>query len=290
MPLTRRRRHSHARRHPRPAAGRLRQGVDQFGRRRTIPSLCARRPGGSAASASWSISTPSGSRRTAARCGKSTSTAAGAATGLEAVAWAREVERLGAGEIVLTSMDADGTKNGYDLEITARGERGGERFRSWPAAGPASPSTWPTRLPMGKADAALAASIFHFGEYTIQRNETSDARAGHSRAEAARATQPSDDDGHYASSRDSDRTTQDEPSADSHDGHHCRSRDVETVSSTATQELEVDKLFPRLVKLEGSDLHLKVGKPPHRARQGHAAADEPRPDRRRRDGAAAACR
>ena len=39
-------------------------------------------------------------------------------TGLEAVAWAREVERLGAGEIVLTSMDADGTKNGYDLEIT----------------------------------------------------------------------------------------------------------------------------------------------------------------------------
>ncbi len=41
------------------------------------------------------------------------------ATGLEAVAWAREVERLGAGEIVLTSMDADGTKDGYDLEITA---------------------------------------------------------------------------------------------------------------------------------------------------------------------------
>ena len=39
-------------------------------------------------------------------------------TGLEAVAWAREVERLGAGEIVLTSMDADGTKDGYDLEIT----------------------------------------------------------------------------------------------------------------------------------------------------------------------------
>ena len=40
-------------------------------------------------------------------------------TGLEAVAWAREVERLGAGEIVLTSMDADGTRDGYDLEITA---------------------------------------------------------------------------------------------------------------------------------------------------------------------------
>ena len=46
-------------------------------------------------------------------------------TGLEAVAWAREVERLGAGEIVLTSMDADGTKDGYDLEITAAVSRGG---------------------------------------------------------------------------------------------------------------------------------------------------------------------
>ena len=59
-----------------------------------------------------------GHSATAASSGKSTSTAAASGTGLEAVAWAREVERLGAGEIVLTSMDADGTKNGYDLEIT----------------------------------------------------------------------------------------------------------------------------------------------------------------------------
>ena len=44
-------------------------------------------------------------------------------TGLEAVAWAREVERLGAGEIVLTSMDADGTQNGYDIEITRKTSR-----------------------------------------------------------------------------------------------------------------------------------------------------------------------
>ena len=53
MPLTRRRRHPHARRHSRLAAGRLRQGVDQLGRRRRIPSSSARPPGGSAASASW---------------------------------------------------------------------------------------------------------------------------------------------------------------------------------------------------------------------------------------------
>ena len=57
-----------------------------------------------------------------------------------------EVERLGAGEIVLTSMDAlMGRENGYDLEITAGGERGGTGFRWWPAAGPASRNTWPTR-------------------------------------------------------------------------------------------------------------------------------------------------
>ena len=43
-------------------------------------------------------------------------------TGLEAVAWARRVEELGAGEIVLTSMDADGTKNGYDLQMTRSGQ------------------------------------------------------------------------------------------------------------------------------------------------------------------------
>ena len=58
----------------------------------------------------------------------------GIATGLEAVAWAREVERLGAGKIVLTTMDADGTKDGYDLEITAAVRRR-SRFRSWPAGG-----------------------------------------------------------------------------------------------------------------------------------------------------------
>ena len=53
MPLARGRRHSHARRHSRPAEGRLRQGVDQFGRAAAIPSSSARRPGASAASASW---------------------------------------------------------------------------------------------------------------------------------------------------------------------------------------------------------------------------------------------
>ena len=118
-----------------------------------------------------------GPEATAARSGKSTSTAAAIRTGLEAVAWAREVERLGAGEIVLTSMDADGTKDGYDLEITAAVTDAVIDSRRGQRRGRASRSTWPTRFLLGKADAALAASIFHFGEYTIQRNETKSWRA-----------------------------------------------------------------------------------------------------------------
>jgi len=87
-------------------------------------------------------------------------------TGLEAVAWAREVERLGAGEIVLTSMDADGTKDGYDLEITAAvSEAVGIPVVASGGAG--CPAHLADAITIGKADAALAASIFHFGEYTI---------------------------------------------------------------------------------------------------------------------------
>jgi len=87
-------------------------------------------------------------------------------TGLEAVPWAREVERLGAGEIVLTSMDADGTQNGYDLEITrAVAEAVGIPVVASGGAG--RPEHLADAILLGKADAALAASIFHFGQYTI---------------------------------------------------------------------------------------------------------------------------
>jgi cyclase len=88
-------------------------------------------------------------------------------TGLEAVAWAREVERLGAGEIVLTSMDADGTKDGYDLEITAA-VSDAVTIPVVASGGAGKPEHLADAITIGKADAALAASIFHFGEYTIQ--------------------------------------------------------------------------------------------------------------------------
>lgn len=91
-------------------------------------------------------------------------------TGLEAVAWAREVERLGAGEIVLTSMDADGTKQGYDLEITAAVSQA-VGIPVVASGGAGRPEHLADAIQLGRADAALAASIFHFGEFTIQQTK-----------------------------------------------------------------------------------------------------------------------
>ncbi|MBL4886382.1 MAG: imidazole glycerol phosphate synthase subunit HisF [Planctomycetaceae bacterium] len=90
-------------------------------------------------------------------------------TGLQAVEWARKVEELGAGEIVLTSMDADGTKDGFDIEITsAVSDAVGIPVVA--SGGCGSPEHMYQAVTAGKADAVLAASIFHYGEYTI--NET----------------------------------------------------------------------------------------------------------------------
>src|SRR4051794_24580991 len=89
------------------------------------------------------------------------------ATGLEAVSWARRVEELGAGEIVLTSMDADGTKAGYDLEMT-RAVSLAVTIPVVASGGAGSPEHLFDVLTEGKADAALAASIFHYNEYGIQ--------------------------------------------------------------------------------------------------------------------------
>ncbi len=87
-------------------------------------------------------------------------------TGLEAVAWAREVERLGAGEIVLTCMDSDGTRNGYDLEMT-RAVADAVMVPVVASGGAGNPEHLRAALDEGGASAALAASIFHYREYTI---------------------------------------------------------------------------------------------------------------------------
>ena len=87
-------------------------------------------------------------------------------TGLEAVAWARAVEGLGAGEIVLTSMDADGTKNGYDLPMT-RAVADAVEVPVVASGGAGHPEHLRAALIEGGASAALAASIFHYREFTI---------------------------------------------------------------------------------------------------------------------------
>lgn len=91
-------------------------------------------------------------------------------TGLEAVAWAKQVEALGAGEIVLTSMDCDGTKDGYDLEIT-RAVSEAVTIPVVASGGAGKPEHLADAITVGKADAALAASIFHFGQFTIQETK-----------------------------------------------------------------------------------------------------------------------
>ncbi|MBP7934362.1 MAG: imidazole glycerol phosphate synthase subunit HisF [Phycisphaerae bacterium] len=91
-------------------------------------------------------------------------------TGLEAVSWARQVEKLGAGEIVLTCMDADGTQNGYDLEIT-RAVSEAVTIPVVASGGAGRPEHLADAVTLGKADAALAASIYHFGTYTIKETK-----------------------------------------------------------------------------------------------------------------------
>jgi cyclase len=91
-------------------------------------------------------------------------------TGLEAVPWAQEVERRGAGEILLTVMDADGTRAGYDIEITAAVALA-VSIPVIASGGAGSPEDMRRVLTEGRADAALAASIFHFGTYTIQETK-----------------------------------------------------------------------------------------------------------------------
>ena len=91
-------------------------------------------------------------------------------TGLEAVAWAERVEELGAGEIVVTSMDRDGTKEGYDLPITsAVSEK--VQIPVVASGGAGRPEHLVEAILVGKADAVLAASIFHFGEYSISQTK-----------------------------------------------------------------------------------------------------------------------
>ena len=98
-------------------------------------------------------------------------------TGIDAVAWADEAERLGAGEVLLTSMDADGTKDGFDIDLT----RAVTRAVNIPviaSGGAGQLDHFAEVVIEADADAVLAASVFHFGEFSIRQVKEAMAAAG----------------------------------------------------------------------------------------------------------------
>lgn len=89
------------------------------------------------------------------------------ATGLDVIEWAKKMEQLGAGEILLTSMDRDGTKSGFDLALT-RAVSDAVTVPVIASGGVGGLQDLADGIKVGKADAVLAASIFHYGQHTIQ--------------------------------------------------------------------------------------------------------------------------
>jgi cyclase len=90
------------------------------------------------------------------------------ATGLDAVDWARRMAEAGAGEILLTSMDRDGTRHGFDVELT-RAVSEAVPVPVIASGGAGTLEHLAQGVLQGKADAVLAASIFHFGEFTLRQ-------------------------------------------------------------------------------------------------------------------------
>ena len=99
------------------------------------------------------------------------------ATGLDAVEWAKKMQSLGAGEILLTSMDKDGQKSGFDLALT-RAVTDALDIPVIASGGVGNLQHLADGVKLGGADAVLAASIFHFGEYTVQQAKQFMAQQG----------------------------------------------------------------------------------------------------------------
>ncbi len=99
------------------------------------------------------------------------------ATGIDAIAWAVKMEQLGAGEILLTSMDRDGTKSGFDLGLT-RGVSDAIGIPVIASGGVGGLQDLADGVKLGKADAVLAASIFHYGQHTVQEAKRFMAQQG----------------------------------------------------------------------------------------------------------------
>lgn len=125
--------------------------AENYGRQAIVVAIDARRRGASVNSPHWEVVTYGGTQP----------------TGLDALEWAQRVEELGAGEILLTSMDADGTQAGFDCELTATIARA-LHIPVIASGGAGGPGHFAEVFLRGCADAALAASIFHYETHTIR--------------------------------------------------------------------------------------------------------------------------
>jgi cyclase len=125
--------------------------AENYGRQAVVVAIDARRRGASVDGPHWEVVTYGGTQP----------------TGLDALEWAQRVEELGAGEILLTSMDADGTQAGFDCELTATIARA-LHIPVIASGGAGGPEHFAEVFLRGYADAALAASIFHYETHTIR--------------------------------------------------------------------------------------------------------------------------
>ena len=141
------------------------EGARAFGSQAIVVAIDARRIGGKKATSDSAASPPDAS---VSQHWEVYTHGGRSSTGLDVLEWAKRVEDLGAGEILLTSMDCDGTREGYDIELT-RGVAEAVSIPVIASGGAGSLEHLYEALSEGKASAVLAASIFHFGEFTIGR-------------------------------------------------------------------------------------------------------------------------
>ncbi|HDY84903.1 hypothetical protein LCGC14_0802000 [marine sediment metagenome] len=139
----------------------VREAAQRFGSQCIVVAIDAKRVSKDGEPAKWEIFTHGG--RTA--------------TGIDAIEWAKKMVDFGAGEILLTSMDRDGTKSGFDLELT-RAVSDAVAVPVIASGGVGKLQDLTDGVKLGRADAVLAASIFHFGEHTVQEAKQQMASQG----------------------------------------------------------------------------------------------------------------
>ena len=139
----------------------VREATREFGSQCIVVAIDAKQAGANGARPKWQVFTHGGRRE----------------TGIDAVAWAEKMTGHGAGEILLTSMDRDGTRDGFDLSLT-RAVSTAVSIPVIASGGVGNLEHLVEGVIEGKADAVLAASIFHFGEYTVRQAKQKMAQHG----------------------------------------------------------------------------------------------------------------